>query len=68
MMRTNVDIDDKLMEEAFRLTDAKTKKELLNLSLKKLILEKRKEHLIGLYGTSPVDITLEDIERAREDE
>ncbi len=67
-MRATIDIDDKLMEEAKKLTSVKTKKELINLSLRELIRKKRIEHLLSLYGTSPIDITLKDVERFRKDE
>ena len=67
-MRATIDIDDKLMEEAKKLTAIKTKKELINLSLKELIRKKRIEHLLGLYGSSTIDLTLKDVERFREDE
>jgi len=67
-MRITVDIEDKLIEEAKKITAVKTKKELINLSLKELIRKKRIEHLLSLYGSSPIDITLEDIEKFREDE
>lgn len=67
-MRATIDIDDKLIEEAKKLTAVKTKKELINLSLKELIRKKRIEHLLSMYGTAPVDITLKDVEKFREDE
>jgi len=67
-MRATVDIDEKLLEEAKKLTSVKTKKDLINLSLKELIKKKRIEHLLGLFGTSPINITLKDIEKFREDE
>lgn len=66
-MRATIDIDEKLIEEAKKLTSIKTKKELINLSLKELIRKKRIEHLISLFGTSPIDISLSDIEKFRED-
>lgn len=66
-MRATIDIDEKLIEEAKKLTSIKTKKELINLSLKELIRKKRIEHLISLFGTSPIDISLRDIEKFRED-
>jgi Arc/MetJ family transcription regulator len=45
-MRTNVELDDALVEEAFRLTAVKTKKELLHQALKALIQShKRKIYL-----------------------
>ncbi len=67
-MRSTIDIDDELLEEAKKLTSIKTKKELINLSLRELIRRKRLEHLLSLYGTSPVDLSLKDIEKFREDE
>ena len=37
MARTNIDIDDELMEEAMRLTGARTKKETVDLALRRLV-------------------------------
>ncbi|HEC67015.1 MAG TPA: type II toxin-antitoxin system VapB family antitoxin [bacterium] len=42
-MRSTIDIDEKLLQEAQKITGAKTKKELVNLSLGELIKKKRKE-------------------------
>lgn len=67
-MRATIDIDDKLMEEAKKLTMVKTKKELINLSLKELIRKKRIEHLLSLFGKSPIDISLRDVEKFRKNE
>lgn len=43
VMRTNIVIDDKLMEEAFLLTGANTKKELVNLALEELVRLKKNQ-------------------------
>lgn len=67
-MRATIDIDDKLFQEAKRLTSLKTKKEIINLSLRELIRRKKLEHLLGLYGTSPITLTIREVERFREDE
>jgi Arc/MetJ family transcription regulator len=67
-MRSTIDIDEKLFQEAKKLTSARTKKELINLSLKELIRKKRIEHLLSLHGTSPIDTTLNDLRKSREDE
>ncbi|RME67536.1 MAG: type II toxin-antitoxin system VapB family antitoxin [Nitrospirae bacterium] len=67
-MRSTVDIDEKLLEEAKKLTSIKTKKELINLSLRELVRRKRLEHLLSLYGTCPVDLSMKDVEKFREDE
>ncbi|MDJ0594513.1 MAG: type II toxin-antitoxin system VapB family antitoxin [Pleurocapsa sp. MO_226.B13] len=49
-MRTNIDIDDKLMEEAFRLANVRTKKELVHLALQEFIKAKKKKDLLELSG------------------
>lgn len=49
-MRTNVDLDDDLMEEAFRLTGVRTKKRLLHLALEELIRSRKKRNLAELAG------------------
>ena len=36
-MRTNIEIDDKLMKDALRATGAKTKKEAVELGLRTLL-------------------------------
>lgn len=67
-MRSTIDIDEKLLQEAQKITGAKTKKELINLSLMELIRKKKREHLISLFGSSALDLDLEDVEKLREDE
>ena len=49
-MRTNVVLDDDLVEEAFRLTDARTKRELLHIALSELVRIRRKRNLAELAG------------------
>ena len=49
-LRTNVDLNDKLIEEAFALTGARTKKELLHLALQELVRVRRKKDLTELAG------------------
>jgi Arc/MetJ family transcription regulator len=49
-MRTNIVLDESLVQEAFRLTDARTKKELIHLALEELIRVRRKRNLAELAG------------------
>lgn len=49
-MRTNIDLDDELVAEAFALTGAQTKRELLRLALCELIRVRRKKDLSELAG------------------
>ena len=49
-IRTNIELDDALVEEAFRLTNVRTKKDLLNLALQELIHSRKKKNLLDLAG------------------
>jgi len=49
-MRTNIIIDDDLMNEAMMLTKIKTKKAIVETSLKLLVQLKKQEHLKNLRG------------------
>lgn len=50
MMRTNVVLDDDLVEEAFALTGVRTKRELVRLALEELIRARKKKNLFDLAG------------------
>jgi Arc/MetJ family transcription regulator len=50
MMRTNIVIDQKLMEEALRLTGAKTKRRVVEDALRLLVQIKQQERLRALRG------------------
>jgi Arc/MetJ family transcription regulator len=50
-MRTNIDIDDRLLAEAFRYVDVKTKKELVHLALEELVARRRRRDVRELRGT-----------------
>ena len=49
-MRTNIVIDDKLLSEAFSVSDAKTKKALVEEALEVLIRLKKRRDLTKLAG------------------
>ncbi|MBG0802361.1 type II toxin-antitoxin system VapB family antitoxin [Methylocystis sp. FS] len=49
-MRTNIVIDDKLMEEALRATGLKTKKEAVELALRTLLRLQRQKQIRSLRG------------------
>ena len=50
MARTNLDLDDRLIEAGLRITKCKTKKELVNLALKELVSKKGRKGLLELEG------------------
>ena len=49
-MRTNIVIDDGLLERAMRATGAKTKREVVELGLAALVRLKEQEEIRGLRG------------------
>ena len=49
-MRTNIDIDDNLLEQAFSLSNVRTKKELIHEALREFIRLKSRRDLTELAG------------------
>ena len=49
-MRTNIVINDELMQQAMKLSGLKTKKAVVEQGLKRLILMEQKKKLLGLAG------------------
>lgn len=49
-MRTNIVLDEKLVEEAFKVSHTKTKKELVHQALKEFIENRKRLNLLELYG------------------
>ena len=65
-MRTNIVIDDKLMQEAFQYTHLKTKKEIINLALKEFVENAKRLSLLDIKGKISFDDTYE-YKAARQD-
>lgn len=49
-MRTNIDIDDELLAQAFAVSNLRTKKELIHAALKEFIRLKKRKDLTELAG------------------
>ena len=49
-MRTNIEIDDKLIKQALRLTKLKTKRAVVEAGLQMLVRVKRQEKALKLPG------------------
>lgn len=54
-MRTNIVIDDQLLQEAFRYTNVTTKKEIINIALKEFVENAKKLSLLDLKGKISFD-------------
>lgn len=62
-MRTNIVIDDELLEGAMRATGAKTKREAVELGLAALVRLKEQEEVRGLRGKLRWTGDLDDMRR-----
>jgi Arc/MetJ family transcription regulator len=49
-MRTNVVLDDDLVNEAIRLSGIKTKKEVISFALQELVAASKRKNLLDLAG------------------
>jgi Arc/MetJ family transcription regulator len=49
-MRTNIVLDDELVDEAMNLTGSKTKREVVHLALEELVRRRRRTDLTELAG------------------
>lgn len=66
-MRTNIDIDDRLMHQALRLTGYKTKRAVVEAGLQMLVRVKRQEEMLKLAGKVHWDGDLEEMRRDLDD-
>ena len=67
-MRTTIYIDKELIEEALRISKIRTKREVVNASLKEYIRKLRLKNLKKRLGKCDLTIDLLDLEKSREDE
>jgi Arc/MetJ family transcription regulator len=49
-IRTNIVLDDELVEEAFRHSNAKTKRELVDLALREFVANRKRKDIRELRG------------------
>jgi Arc/MetJ family transcription regulator len=63
-MRTNIEINDKLMNEVLKATGVKTKKEAVELGLKTLMRLKKQESIKNFRGTLKWTGDLDDMRSA----
>jgi Arc/MetJ family transcription regulator len=67
-MRTNIVIDEELMNKGIRYTGLRTKKELVNYALRELIQRKERKEILRLKGKLHWEGDLEEIRRSRFDD
>lgn len=67
-MRSTLDLDEKLIKEAQKLSGVKTKTELINLSLEEFIRHMRIDNLKDRFGKKPILLTKIALNKFRKDE
>lgn len=66
MNRTNIELDEKLVHEGLKLTQMKTKKDLVNYALRELVSKlKRKKMLVEIYGKIHWEGNLDEMRKSR---
>jgi Arc/MetJ family transcription regulator len=64
-MRTNIEIDDKLMAEAMKLAGTKTKRETVDHALRELVGRHRRHGILDLAGRVRWEGDLQESRRGR---
>jgi Arc/MetJ family transcription regulator len=64
-MRTNVVLDDKLIETALQYTGLKTKKELIDYALRELVRRQKQKSVLQLAGKLHWDGNLREMRKDR---
>jgi len=65
MLRTNIELDEKLVAEGLKLTRKKTKKELVNYALEELVRKLKRKKLLDLEGKVEWTGNLSEMRRSR---
>ena len=64
-MRTNIEIDDEILDEARRLTGLRTKRETVDLALRELVARHRRMGILDLRGKVRWEGDLNQMRRGR---
>ena len=54
-MRTNIVLDDKLVKSAMKATGAKTKREVVEIALHRLVKQEQRKNILDLVGENLID-------------
>ena len=65
MVRTNIELDEKLLEEAFKLTQIKTRKALVHFALQEIVLKAKRKKMLELAGKVTWKGSLHEMRKSR---
>ena len=65
MLRTNIEIDEKLVKEAMKCSNKKTKKDAVNFALEELVKRARRKKLLELEDRVKWTGSLDEMRKSR---
>lgn len=65
MLRTNIELDEKLVREGLKLTRKKTKKDLVNHALQELVSRLKRRKILEVEGKVKWSGKLSDLRKSR---
>ncbi|MBI4654583.1 MAG: type II toxin-antitoxin system VapB family antitoxin [Nitrospirae bacterium] len=65
MSRTNVELNDKILKDALKLTRIKTKKDVVNYALEELVKKMRRKKMLELEGRVKWEGSLNEMRASR---
>ncbi len=65
MSRTNIELDDRILKEAIKLTHMKTKKEIVNYAVEELVKRLRRKKILELEGKVKWEGDLDEMRESR---
>ncbi|MBI3798733.1 MAG: type II toxin-antitoxin system VapB family antitoxin [Deltaproteobacteria bacterium] len=68
LVRTTIELDEKLLQEAVIATGVKKKRQLIELALQEVVRQRRIDRLRQRLGKTSLTITGEDLRRMRADD
>ena len=68
MTRTTLQIDETLLDEAMRLSGARTKTDTINWALAEFVRRQERERLRQELGSFDIDLDLDELRRRRQNE
>ena len=65
MARTNIELDDRLINEGLKVLKCKSKRELVHLALKELLKSAKRKEVLTLRGQVQWEGDLDELRRSR---
>lgn len=65
MSRTNIELNDKIIKEAIKLTHLKTKKDVVNYAMEELVKRLRRKKILELEGKVKWEGNLDEMRASR---